>query len=363
MVRAPSPEKQAQFFTKLQRLLTAGSFSASYKYALLIALARWAVEHPDHDESREVDVNEFVPHFLELYWPQVRPFQERIPDAIAAEPAVEDSQLGWPNMLSQGDRLIVLREVHKERSRMTKSPALIPGGRLGVITDIVGQAIVNEPLWKLHRIARHEEIRFLYRRGTRKRRVVFEDGAVGCLAAFAPLLESIVQGEWIAFVLRKNRHFLGGAADLAGFLFPGNREGCALQCWRDVLLEHCDRRCFYCGEAMQEDVHVDHFLPYRLYHRDLGHNFVLADSTCNVKKRDHLASCEHLKKWVQRNELMGDAMSQSFDDRGLPHDVATTRCVAESLYRIVESAGSPVWHLANHFVPLDPAWRTILGVA
>jgi hypothetical protein len=35
----PSPEDQVQFLLNIQRLLTEGQFTATYKYALLLALA------------------------------------------------------------------------------------------------------------------------------------------------------------------------------------------------------------------------------------------------------------------------------------------------------------------------------------
>ncbi len=46
---------------------------------------------------------------------------------------------------------------------------------------------------------------------------------------------------------------------------------------------------------------VDHFVPWARYPVDLGHNFVLAHSTCNSSKSDHVASAEYLEKWVDRN--------------------------------------------------------------
>lgn len=47
---------------------------------------------------------------------------------------------------------------------------------------------------------------------------------------------------------------------------------------------------------------VDHFIPWSMYPSDTGHNFVLADSSCNSKKSNLLASDEFLYKWQERNE-------------------------------------------------------------
>ena len=44
MPSPPSPEEQVQFLLRVQRLLDEGLFTATYKYALLLALADIAVE-------------------------------------------------------------------------------------------------------------------------------------------------------------------------------------------------------------------------------------------------------------------------------------------------------------------------------
>ena len=46
-----SAEQQIAFLTNLQRLLSEGSFVATYKYALLLALADLSVEHGNDDDS------------------------------------------------------------------------------------------------------------------------------------------------------------------------------------------------------------------------------------------------------------------------------------------------------------------------
>lgn len=54
------------FFRNLQQLLVEGDFASTYKFALLLSLTRWAVEHPEHDEAVPVDCGAFAPYFAEL---------------------------------------------------------------------------------------------------------------------------------------------------------------------------------------------------------------------------------------------------------------------------------------------------------
>ena len=71
----PSPEDQVQFLLKIQRLLGEGLFSATYKYALLMALADLSVEIGDDSGSAlEIDAEKIAEKFIEYYWRQTLPF-------------------------------------------------------------------------------------------------------------------------------------------------------------------------------------------------------------------------------------------------------------------------------------------------
>ena len=56
----------------------------------------------------------------------------------------------------------------------------------------------------------------------------------------------------------------------------------------------------YCRHRVSAG-HIDHFVPWSRYPRDLAHNLVLADRLCNAKKSETLASESHLERWLQRN--------------------------------------------------------------
>jgi len=60
----------------IQRLLAEGQFVASYKFALVHALADLAVlKGDDTGGPLDLDTNEISARFVELYWQQCRPFQ------------------------------------------------------------------------------------------------------------------------------------------------------------------------------------------------------------------------------------------------------------------------------------------------
>lgn len=110
----------------------------------------------------------------------------------------------------------------------------------------------------------------------------------------------LVQGAWVRYVRQQNLALIGGTADLREFLFGSERNRVAIV--RPVLLDLQQGRCFYCNRGIVGDTaHVDHFVAWARHPVDLAHDFVLADSKCNGKKRDRLPACEHLAAWTEGN--------------------------------------------------------------
>jgi hypothetical protein len=71
----PTPDEQIQFLRDIQRLLAEGQFVASYKFALLHALADLAVlKGDDTGAPLDLDTKDVAAQFVELYWRQSRPF-------------------------------------------------------------------------------------------------------------------------------------------------------------------------------------------------------------------------------------------------------------------------------------------------
>jgi hypothetical protein len=81
----PTPEFQIGFLTYLQRLFSEGLFVATYKYALLMALADICVERgSDNDAPLEVSTRLIAEKFIRYYWRQSMP----LPLAESAEQRV-----------------------------------------------------------------------------------------------------------------------------------------------------------------------------------------------------------------------------------------------------------------------------------
>lgn len=64
--------------------------------------------------------------------------------------------------------------------------------------------------------------------------------------------------------------------------------------------------CFYCGEPLGLDVHVDHVLPRQVLSHDEVWNLVLSHPDCNMLKSDKLVGEHFIRKLIARNEnIMG----------------------------------------------------------
>lgn len=71
----PSAEFQLGFLSKLQRVFSEGDFTATYKFALLVALAELAVEKgEDNSSTLAVTIRQIAERFIQLYWQQATPY-------------------------------------------------------------------------------------------------------------------------------------------------------------------------------------------------------------------------------------------------------------------------------------------------
>lgn len=68
---------EVTFLRKLQRLLEEGDFVATYKFALLHALADLSVENePTAVGTMAISLEQLAAKFIEYYWRQARPYRE-----------------------------------------------------------------------------------------------------------------------------------------------------------------------------------------------------------------------------------------------------------------------------------------------
>jgi len=332
------------FLNKLQRILNEGLFAASYKYALILALAELCVEKTSAaDGSLALPLPELSERFITLYWRQTAPFVS-----------------GTVLFQNAGRQASAITKIAELRSR---APTLAAARRHAdwrpLVRDIA-RLLVTMPLWKLQRVGA-DRLDFLYEERLSDGAIVLRPGVAVFFQQQFAIVQALVQMAWLSFVqkLPLNRQLLGSKGDLAEFLFGAERAGlrAIVEGLRAVQVD----LCFYCARPMGAGLAVDHFIPWSRYPRDLGHNFVLAHVTCNQSKRDMLAAPVHLERWVTRTLGEQKALHDIFDSARFMHDADVSMSVVEWSYQNAERAGAALWVRGKETCHITSDWRRILA--
>lgn len=343
---APSPEEQIQFLLRVQRLLGEGLFTATYKYALLLALADLSVECGD-DSGRplELTAGKIAGKFVEYYWRQTLPF-------LGGETLRQNT--GKPPVV-----LSLLRETRSTYGDSLSAAHRDQTGWRSVIEKIADN-VRAMPMRYLQNVG-GDCIPFLYDPPQAKapRTIILYPGVAFCFRRFHGLVAELVQAAWSKWVRQQNLPIIGESADLHEFLFGAKRGTLLLV--KGPLRELQGNLCFYCRKPMTNQMDVDHFVPWALYPLDLGHNFVAAHRECNAAKRDRLASEEHLEAWVERNHRFGKGLASEFDRLGVIHNLTSTNRIAHWAYSTTSGSAGLTWHAKETLVPLLGEWSSLLA--
>lgn len=297
-----SEQDAIAFGEKVLALLDQGAFTATYKYAVLLALIDVCLEKADHRGRPGVDVypRELALRVIELYWPQARPYGTAGEDAVilrqnSSNPFLYD--IGWD--------LGVRRRDFFERPQEF-GIRLRPG---------VGEHLVR----------------------------------------LAGLLRPLVQQQWADRIVRWNRKVIPELEErdnLEVFLFGAGRAN--LGPVRLGLVEAQKRRCLYCQEELSKTVHVDHFLPWARYPDDGIHNLVATHRRCNTSKGAALATPSHVEAWSARfhRSDVRECLERVAAKRRWPAHAERTLSVARAVYLRLP-ADARLWLAGDEFVPPD----------
>ena len=177
-MKTPSPEKEIAFLTNLQRLLSEGSFVATYKYALLMALADIAVEQGgDNDSELSITTNQIAEKFIYYYWRQSTPF-------------LSGSGVLQQNTGKQAGVIILVHIAHnKYQGSLTEARSDQRQWRQLVrkVTEIVRVM----PLWKLQTVGT-EKLDFLYANTGQGHQITLKPGIACCFRKHYGLVADMV---------------------------------------------------------------------------------------------------------------------------------------------------------------------------
>jgi 5-methylcytosine-specific restriction endonuclease McrA len=347
-VKPPSAEDQLVFLSKLQRLFAEGDFTATYKFALLIALADLAVElGKDDGEALEINHRQIAAKFIELYWQQATPYSgNRLTSGQGV--LIQNS----------GTQAAVVTAIEQFRQNHPGTTLLSAGSQTAYQALLlkVSQTIAAQPINYLQNMGgRTDPFLFERMRGA----VVLKPGVSYCLRRFQPLVQQLARSHWVRHLKHNklNLRILGEADDLESFLFETSRQ--TLIAIGVQLKKLTNRTCFYC-ECPVYEADVDHFVPFSLYPRDLMHNFVLSHPSCNRSKSDTLAAKPHLERWLDFITANDDALREIGASVGRPANLTSTRAVASWGYGNAVTSGSNAWLKAGSYQPVDMSFLECL---
>lgn len=350
----PSPEEQVRFIANIERILSEGSFVATYKYALLVALVELAIERGD-DSNRELPlpIRDIADKFAQLYWRQAAPYES-------------DATTGGAFVLHQnaGRQAGAITQLAQLRNAVQGSRPTLAEARnsreWARLVKRMQTLLKTMPLWRLQRIGR-EEVRFLYEPGPGPDHITLLSGVACHLRERAPLIRQLAQTEWLRFVLslEQNQPALGRAVGLSEFLFGASRAALSIKVSKP-LRDLQQGRCFYCQRNLSSAACVDHFIPWSRYPRDLVHNLVLAHAACNSSKSDLLGGEIYLERWIEFHSSHDADLQQVGAEAGLLVDRATSVAVAEWSYGHAERVKAEVWLGGRQYGHLSSSWRGLL---
>lgn len=345
----PTAEEQVAFLGKIERLLSEGQFVATYKYALLVAIANLSVRHGRDDDSEiDLPIRSIAEEFIDLYWRQCAPY---------GTGAVGVTYKALQQNTGQQAAIISIVGALREKCGTLMLAKQSPAWKRAV--SEAARLIATMPLWRLQEL-RNETLDFLYAESPVAGNIRLKSGVAANLRRFHGMIVRLAQSEWMHFIqaLPGNAPLLGPTSDLGQFLFGADRS--ALTRMAEPLIEVQDGRCLYCQRRVQA-AQIDHFVPWSRYPRDLAHNLVLAHVDCNRQKSDLLAAEVHLDRWLQRNTDHGSAIAKAGRVANIIVDLPSSLSVANWAYAHGADLNAAAWLSGTSVERLTGRWQSLLA--
>lgn len=321
------------FAEKVMALLDEGSFTSTYKYAVLLGLLDLTLENVGrHGMAPEsFTTSQLADKVIELYWPHAVPFGSEGSGEVLRQNGGRQSAQAQIVRLIQYFRTQVVNQHATNSLVQLRQRARQEFSRLRTKVE---WKLIQMPLPRLQSVGNRRD-QFIYeiawdtsvrrtdvqayqngRQSSFDNRIRLRPGVGAYLIQLNALLRPLLHRQWARMVARLNDL---EEARLERFLFGTTR--IPFDLIRLPLLQLQEGNCFYCQSRMHGPTHVDHFIPWSRYPEDGLANLVLAHDRCNKAKRDFLPATRHVVRWAVRlhsealtalqHELQWDA---AFDD-------------------------------------------------
>ena len=339
---------------RLVAIMETGARTATYKLATLTALIDHSLENLPDEPAAEltVPVTALAERVIELYWHQVRPFENRdlrqstqpVARILRSVQELRDATGARDSGLSLGAAVL--------RDRNAFQRAL----------DEVALVLVRQPLHRLQKLPGGPSRPFLFddswmndavsprTLAQRGGAITLLPGVASALARLSGLLKPALEILWVDDVRRMNRWLDAEVPDVAGHLF--GRDRISLTPVRKELRAAFGARCFYCDSTLPDGNPVDHVLPWSRVGIDGLANLVLACQRCNGDKSQTLPAPTLIDRAMERDRDILEGIAREIR---WPTQYERVAAAARGIYRN-EPAGSPTWTAYREFAGLDFVW-------
>ena len=203
----PSPEEQLAFLAKLQRIFEEGEFTATYKFALLVALTELAVERGgDDNRALPLQIRWIAEKFAELYWPQTIEYST---GAVGTTPALLAQNLGATARV-----VSVLTNLRRSSGASTIAMAKRSVQWDAALREIA-HTVRAQPLKYLQNVG-GATVPFLYQFAEEPGWIELRPGVASNLRNFQGLVHQIARAGWVRHVREnpRNTGAIGAVGDL-----------------------------------------------------------------------------------------------------------------------------------------------------
>ena len=179
----PTSDQQIAFLTNLQRLLSEGAFVATYKYALLMALADLSVElGQDDDSTLTLTTQQIAEKFAQYYWRQSAPYL----------PKESSNRILQQNTGRQAGIISIVHTVHNQFEG-SLSEARHDQRQWNQMVRKVAEIVRVMPLWKLQTVG-SEKLDFLYANTGQGSQISLKPGIAFCFRKHYGMVADMVKG-------------------------------------------------------------------------------------------------------------------------------------------------------------------------
>ncbi|MEO7331598.1 MAG: HNH endonuclease domain-containing protein [Minicystis sp.] len=368
----PDPDRGAlRLAERLIQLLDRGGFTATYKYAVLVALIDLCLEHTSSkgEPPSMVTTRQMAEKIIELYWPHCAPYldddrlPERAPRVLHQSTARADKQALIVRHVLDFREIV---DPRRERSlSLVRARLMAEPDHYERLVDLVEWTLINMPLPRLQYVGREED-RFLYeynftketprgvveryQRGEKGRfdnRLNLQPGVGMALIALNGVLRPLIYRSWTTMVATMNGL---AQSELEDFLFGKKR--ISLEPVQPGLVELQQGLCFYCKQGMPTACEVDHFVPWARHADNSIENLVATHKGCNGQKSDFLAAAEHVERWRERSVQHEGALADLARQHRWESRPERTLSVARAIYGMLPD-DAKLWRLGREFISLE----------